>query len=242
MERVQRWREPAVVVVVVVLLVRLALAAALAVGAVRLGENRAPVAAELANRHLGDPAPYVVLALLVLACHLRPATAHARTLAALALGVSAVGLALVLGLAVYGQPGSTGPLGQLELADRLASAVVPLLAVLLMGLLAARPRQASVEEPALTEQATEAEPEPALPAPDPALQPTWAPDAASGAAWTTAGDAASGRPASGWGTPAGTGWEAPGPAPVPSPERSLPDQGDRPSDPEGHSGVARPRP
>ena len=227
MERVQRWREPAVVVVVVVLLVRLVLLAAFVLSAARTGGGFPPEAANLASRQLGDPTPYVVLAALVLACHLRPPTAHARPLAALALAVSGLGLLLGVGLAVYGSRGSAVALRPLDVADRLADAVVPLLAVFLLGLLATRPREAS-EQPALADHATEpeTEPEPEPPAPDPALQPTWAPDAASGAAWTTAGDAASGQPASGWGTPAGSGWEAPGTGPAPADE-PRPDQGNR---------------
>lgn len=242
MERVQRWREPAVVVVVVVLLVRLGLVAAFAVSAARVGGSGAPEAAQLAMRHLADPTPYVVLAALVLACHLRPVTAHARMLAVLALVVSTVGLLLVLGLTVAAPAGSAAPFGQLDLADRLAGVVLPLLAVLLIGLLAARPREAAAKQPALSESAGEVAPEPAEPAPDPALQPTWEPDAAAGAAWTTAGDAASGRPASGWGTPAGTGWEAPRQLPAGDPDLPRPDQGNRGSGPDDAHGWTQARP
>jgi hypothetical protein len=241
MERVQRWREPAVMVVVVVLLVRLVLLAAFVLSSARTSGGFPPEAANLAGRQLGDPTPYVVLAALVLACHLRPPTAHARPLAALALAVSGLGLLLGVGLAVYGSRGSAVPLRHLDLADRLADAVVPLLAVLLLGLLATRPREAPAEQPALADHATDPEPEPEPPAPDPALQPTWAPDAASGAAWTTAGDAASGRPASGWGTPAGTGWEAPGTRPAPALE-PRPDQGDRAPAPQDADPWTPPRP
>ncbi|SDT20420.1 hypothetical protein SAMN04488543_3296 [Friedmanniella luteola] len=230
MERVQRWREPAVVVLLLVLLVRLLLVAAFAVATLRLGVNAAPDAAYLASRQLADPTPYVVLAGLVLACHLRPVTAHARTLARAGLGVAGVGLLLVLVLAVYGYTTYAAPFSQLDLADRLAAAVVPLLSVLLLGLLATRPRPAG--QPALTagsepsEGRSEEDGTAATPAPDPALAPTWSPDVASGAAWTTAGDAASGRPATGWGTPTGTGWEVPPALGAPAPDAEPADQGD----------------
>ncbi|GAA1435032.1 hypothetical protein GCM10009616_31010 [Microlunatus lacustris] len=221
MERVQRWREPAVVVVVLVLLVRLVLVAAFALSTARAGVNAAPDAAYLASRQLAEPTPYVVLAALVLACHLRPVTAHARALAGVALGVAGVGLLLVLGLAAYGYTSYAAPFSQLDLADRLAAVVVPLLAVALLGLLA-RSSSTAGSAPALTsgpdadERSTSAEPE------DPALEPTWAPDAAAGAAWTTAGEAASGRPASGWGTPAGSGWEVPRALEAPGPDERRP--------------------
>ena len=62
--------------------------------------------------------------------------------------------------------------------------------------------------PVVVRAGAAAPPVPELPAPpvqpgppDPQLQPTWQPDAAAGAAWLTAGDAAAGAPATGWGTP-----------------------------------------
>jgi hypothetical protein len=62
--------------------------------------------------------------------------------------------------------------------------------------------------------------------PDPELQPTWQPDAAAGAAWHTAGDAASGRPAAGWGSPeSSSGWQ-----PAPQLPRSEPGAGDPAAD------------
>lgn len=239
MERVQRWREPAVVVVLLVLLLRLVLVVTFAVSTFRLGATPAPDAAYLASRQLGDPTPYVVLAALVLACHLRPVTTHARTLAALALGVAGVGLLLVLGLAVYGYTTYAAPFSQLDLIDRLAAAVVPLLAVLALGLLAARPRPPSqdVATPALEQVEVKQEP-----VPDPALQPTWAPDAAAGAAWTTAGDAASGRPATGWGTPAGTGWESPRALPASGSEPTRPDRDGPAPGADEAAGWGQPRP
>jgi len=144
--------------------------------------------------------------------------------------VAGVGLLLVLGLAAYGYTTYAAPFSQLDLADRLAAVVVPLLAVVLLGLLA-RSSSASVAAPSLTtgpgpdahEGSSSADP--AEPAPDPALEPTWAADAAAGAAWTTAGEAASGRPATGWGTPAGTGWEVPRALEAPEPDEHRTDAG-----------------
>jgi hypothetical protein len=51
------------------------------------------------------------------------------------------------------------------------------------------------------------EPLPIPPPPDPRLQPTWQPDAAAGAVWRTAGEAAAGAPAAGWGAETPAAWQ-----------------------------------
>jgi hypothetical protein len=245
MERVQRWREPAVVVVGLALLVRLGLVLAFAASTLRAGVDAAPDAAYLASRQLADPTPYVVLAALVLACHLRPVTPHARALAAGALAVAGVCLLLVLGLAGYGYTTYVAPFSQLDLADRLVALVVPVLAVVLLGLLAARPTSADPLRAPAADAAADEEPRPAgpgEPAPDPALEPTWTTDAAAGAAWTTAGEAASGRPATGWGTAAGTGWDASRAPGAPGADEQRTDQGPRTVDGPGAHPWGRPAP
>jgi len=210
MERMQRWREPAVVVVTAALLLRLVLVAVFAAPSARLGLDRPADAAYLASRQLGEPMIFVVLAALVLTCHLQPPTRHVRTLTALALAVAGVALLLAVVLAVVGYRTYTPPFSQLDLLERLVGLVVPLLAVTGLALLARRPptvRAAPVPAlPTAEPPAPASEPEPSRP--DPELAPTWQPDEATGAAWYTAGDAASGRPAAGWGSPAsGTGWQ-----------------------------------
>ena len=85
MERIQRWREPAVVVVAAALLLRLVLVLVFAGTAARLGLNAPAEAVYLASRQLSEPLIFVVLALLVLSCHGRPPTRHARAVTALAL-------------------------------------------------------------------------------------------------------------------------------------------------------------
>ncbi|HKX15155.1 MAG TPA: hypothetical protein VJN19_08185, partial [Propionibacteriaceae bacterium] len=72
---------------------------------------------------------------------------------------------------------------------------------------------------------------PAPPVPDQRLQPTWHPDAAAGAAWRTAGEAAAGAPAAGWGTDSSSaGWQ-----PIPTQPNGRPNgprsQGRSPGDP-----------
>jgi hypothetical protein len=224
MERMQRWREPAVVVVTAALLLRLVLVVVLAATSARLGLDRPAESAD-AGRRLGEPLVFVVLAALVACCHARPATRHARTLTALALVVAGLNVLLALVLAVLGFRTSTPPSSQLDLALRLVDLVVPLLAVGALAVLLRRPRPVPDAVPALTpvqqdeEAAATDEPQP-----DPELQPTWQPDAAAGAAWYTAGDAASGRPAAGWGSPeSSSGWQATPQLPPSSPQPTAGD-------------------
>ena len=210
MERMQRWREPAVLVVTAALLLRLVLVAVFAATSARLGLDRPADSAFLASRELSEPMIFVVLATLVASCHLRPVSRHARTLTALALVVAGVTVLLALVLALLGFRAYSPPFSQLDLAERLVDLVVPLLAVGGLAVLISRPRRASDAVPALAPTPLQEEEALALeePRPDPELQPTWQPDVAAGAAWYTAGDAASGRPAAGWGSPEGSsGWQ-----------------------------------
>jgi hypothetical protein len=111
-------------------------------------------------------------------------------------------------LLVSAATASRSALVRLDLAEALVDLVVPLLAVGTLAVLLGRPqpaRDATPTPPALEEPVV-APPEESQP--DPELQPTWQPDTAAGAAWYTAGDAASGRPAAGWGSPASaSGWQ-----------------------------------
>jgi hypothetical protein len=221
MERMQRWREPAVLVVTAALLLRLVLVAVFAASAARLGLERPADSAFSASRQLSEPMIFVVLAALVAGCHLGPATRHARTLTAVALVVAGLSVLSALVLAVLGFRAYSPPFSQLDFAERLVDLVVPLLAVGTLAVLLPRPGRAPDAVPAL-EPASQQEKE-AVPLeesqPDPELQPTWQPDAAAGAAWHTAGDAASGRPAAGWGSPEGSGaWQ-----PTPQLPRSGPE-------------------
>lgn len=222
MERMQRWREPAVVVVTAALLLRLVLVVVFAATAARLRLDRPADSAFLASRQLSEPLLFVVLAALVACCHLRPPSRHARTLTAAALAVAGLSVLLAVVLALVGYRTSTPPFSQLDLAERLVDLVVPLLAAGTLGLLLQRSPPLADPVPSLPpvqeeQQGAAQRPEPQ---PDPELQPTWQPDAAAGAAWYTAGDAASGRPAAGWGAPESAGgWQ---PTPRLPPVRTEP--------------------
>ena len=224
----QRWREPAVLVVTVALLVRLVLVLVFTTTSTRLALGRPADLASLASQQLGEPAMFVVLALLAGSCWLRPVTSHARLLTGLALTVAAVVVLVSVVLGLAGDSAYTAPFTALNLGARLVDLVVPVLAVLALALLVTRPAEA---RPALAAGAAgaaeevpepRAEPEPA--ATDPELEPTWQPDVAAGAAWYSAGDAAAGRPAAGWGrSDASGGWQ---PAAVTTgPEPADPERG-----------------
>src|SRR4029453_17827510 len=69
------------------------------------------------------------------------------------------------------------------------------------------PADTASESPAIVPAASIDPASAALPSSQ--LEPVWPPDEASGAAWHTAGDAALGAPATGWGTPGESGgWQA----------------------------------
>lgn len=184
------------------------------------GGSRAVAAARLAP-NAGDAALTVLVGVLVVACFVGPRVPVARRLAvwgaALAL-LSLVVTAVALGLA--------GPaVAGWNLVWSVPDLAVPaLVGVALLAL--ARPeagKGADQEEAA--RQAGQGVEEPAAePAPDPELQPSWEQDAAAGAVWRTAGEAARGAPAQAWGAADAGSWSSPA-----SPE--SPDEADGPGRP-----------
>jgi hypothetical protein len=168
-------------------------------------------------------------AALVLACWsasvLRERTPHARqlTIISLVAGVIAVLLGLVLALFGFG---ATAPVLAV-----LAAIVLQAISIIAVGLLIkllqlqAVPRRLPAGIGLVPHPSDELSPPPAA---EQRLQPTWHPDAAAGAAWRTAGDAAAGAPAAGWGTDqSSVGWQ-PIPTqtipvqPIPAPPMSAP--------------------
>ncbi|WP_375432681.1 hypothetical protein [uncultured Friedmanniella sp.] len=215
MESLLRWREPAVVVLAAVVVLRVAVAAAAAL-----------TASGVTGPEPGAAVLPLLVAALALSCHVTPPTPHRRVVTAVAFAAVALSLVLAVVLTVAAdRTGQSAP-GALDLAAALLDLVVPVVTVLVLAALLRGPAGAPGERSADDQQALSARPEPAqpeIPAP-PGQQPTWAPDVAAGAAWLSAGDAASGRPATGWGTAAGTGWDAPAPAPAESVPAPPPDE------------------
>lgn len=207
MENFLASRVPAAIVALLILGLRVVAAVVGTVVYSRNGSRDLAISAgEFAYRAV-DPALVVVLVLLVGSCILVSPVRAARSLARA--GAVVVGLSIVvsLALAILGASRGGSTVG-LDTLDTVLLLAVPLLGfVVLVRLVGLAPAPAARDQleasAALTtggddrvaEDQTDPEP------PDPALQPTWQPDVAAGAAWHTAGDAAAGAPASGWGTP-----------------------------------------
>ena len=167
-------------------------------------------AALLLGGRLPQTLTIVMLMLLAASCLLGRRTRHARVIAILAIvgGAGSVLLALVFGLIGLAD---ASPTRYVDFAASVISLVVPFAAVLGLGLLLRDGQRAEQRSVATTPAATV--PQQQITAPPPVVpeqQPTWLPDAATGVAWPTAGEAASGAPGSGWSnsTEAG-GWQAP---------------------------------
>lgn len=157
---------------------------------------------------LSYPVPYVVLALAVLAARWPPEVGRARLLAILSAVVAAIGLLLAVVLAAFALFASV--------RISTASSGLPslLICVVSCAVLIGLSRQAGPPPAEIMIESAEdhspALPEPEAEAPTPAkeLEPIWLPEEAAGAVWMTAGDAASGASASGWGSStADSGWQ-----------------------------------
>jgi hypothetical protein len=236
-ESLKSLREPAALVVLGALILRLAMALVGWMLAVQHGSGL-EIAARDAFGAAAEPWTAVVLVALVATCTLPDRTPRVRPLLGLGLAVVAVQIVLTVVLAV-----SIAVVHGVETLPVLGAlaADLAILLVVTVGLVRVRRSLGSelaampygAESGASRSGALESAPAERAEADKPdtpdaasqAQQPTWQPDHAAGAAWTTAGEAASGAAASGWGTAGeGTGW-----APIPG--RSQPD----PQPPEGRS-------
>jgi Na+/proline symporter len=209
MESLLRLREPAALVVFG------ALCAELVVTVISLVVYGGPdvygsmsEAALLLGGGLPQTLTIVILTLLVASCLLGRRTRHAGVLAVLAIVAGSASVLLALALSLIGLSGDS-PTRYVDFAASVLSLVVPSVAIVGLGVLARRQRvpertSAAVITPAVQQQIT------APPAVIPEQQPTWQPDAATGVAWPTAGEAAAGAPGSGWSHPSDAGgWQAP---------------------------------
>lgn len=215
MDRLTRLRTPlAVVALVALTLVALARVGLGVSELVVRGGSTAVAAARLAPNG-GDGALTVLVGVLVASCFAAPVVAHRRALARWGVVLAVVSLLATLAALA---------LTDLEVAGWSVVWLVPEIAVpVLVGaglLVLAQPDGAGEQHPALAgvaPGADEAAPDP-VPEPDPELQPAWSEDAAAGAVWRTAGEAARGAPAVGWGSSGGN-WSTPAlPA---APERDV---------------------
>jgi hypothetical protein len=227
MDSLKRWREPATWVVLVALALNLALGVA---SLLVFPGPRTAVAWAVAYR-VANPAMIIVLAALVATCVLTDRTPHARRLTVSSVIIAGFAVLLAVILAVVGLPsgGLTPLLNLLTLVTTLAIPVVGL--GLLIKLWQLQPAGHPTAELSASPAPTAIDAPPASPPPDPQLQPTWHADAAAGAVWRTAGEAASGAPASGWGTPGPeVGWHPVPPGTGQPPEPTGPTPPERAND------------
>ena len=211
-DRLSRLRAPlavtALVALTLVALARVVLGVSELVG---VGGSTAVAAARLAPNG-GDGALTLLAGVLVVWCFAATEVPGRRGFAVWGVALAAVSLAAsVAALA----------LTDLEIAGwsvvwLVPDLVVPALVGVALGVLATwEPVDApeEVPEPAAA---------PPVPTPDPALAPSWPEDEAAGAVWRTAGEAAQGAPASGWGTGSATPWSRPALPPGPGDEQPAP--------------------
>jgi hypothetical protein len=221
MESLLRLREPAAWVALGALVLNIVLAV------VAMATYPGPTAnvGLVLSARAANPVPLVVLAVLVSFCVVRERTPHARVLTMLSLiaGVIAVLLGLTLALLSL----AVEPTPVLAVFAALVIQLISVIAIVLLiklWQLQAVPRRL----PAGIGLAPYPYPEP-LPAPqlpDQRLQPTWQPDTATGAVWRTAGEAAAGVPATGWGADSSAAWQ-----PIPMQTNGPRPQGRIPDDP-----------
>jgi hypothetical protein len=229
-DSLMRLREPAAWVALGVLVLNLLLTI---ITMITFDGSVASVAWVLSAR-VANPVPLIVLAVLVSFCVLRERTPHARelTVISLVVGVIAVLFGLVLTFLGLGAPAPALAVFAMIVPQAISVLAVGLLIKLLQ--LQAVPRRLP---PGIGLIPHEPESLPAPSVPDQRLQPTWHPDTAAGAAWSRAGDAAAGAPASGWGADASSAAWQPiptqpnGPGPTDRPQDPRADQGQRNSQP-----------
>jgi hypothetical protein len=194
-DRLKQLREPATVVA----LVGLALDCALTLFSLLLTPMPDDLLLVYAALGLGDPVLVTLLAALVATCWLADATPRARLLTVLGLVLIAGQLAMAVGLLVAGLVGL--PTTAWPELPSLVSGAIPWLttAVIAVGLHLTLLRRPSIAGTPAADSAELTTPAITPPA-DPQLQPGWSPDAAVGAVWRRAGDAAAGAPATSWDT------------------------------------------
>jgi uncharacterized membrane protein len=207
-DRLIRLREPATMVALLGLALHLVLTVAYLMAA--------PIAddvllADLAVS-LGNPLLVGLPAVLAATCWLGEVTPRARGLTVFGVLLTATVLAATAGVLiasmVLAPAGATAGLLGVLLRGIPGLTVAALGLLVLLGLL----RQPSVAVAAETDQVAELPRVSAVLPADPQLQPGWSPDAAVGAVWRRAGDAAEGAPATSWeAAPDTSGW---GPIPT----------------------------
>ena len=201
-DRLTRLRAPLAVVALAALTLVALARVVLGLSEVGAGGSTAVAAARLAPNG-SDGALTVLVGVLVAACAVGPEVPVRRRLAAWGAVLTAVSLmATVLALSL-----TSVAVAGWSLVWTIPDVVVPVVVGLGLVALARSGRTGPASAPAAVEPAeTEQEPEQE---PDPELQPSWTSDTAAGAVWRTAGEAARGAPAAGWGSQESSPWASP---------------------------------
>lgn len=211
LDNLMRLREPAAWVVVAVTAASIVLALVRFVLSVTSGAEFSSAAQDVALQAMNLTLVIVVVA-LVWACVFHSPTPGAGRLATSAAVVVTIGTLLTLVGAILGLSASAGMVGMvLEFLGGLLDIVLKLIATTTLWLIhrGLRGGRIQLESDRLARGGVEAAPEPSITAPQQPAgpPPSWTPDAAAGAVWTSASDAAQGAPASGHGVPgAASGW------------------------------------
>jgi hypothetical protein len=217
MESLKRMREPAAFIVLAVLWLQLLINLVEFFVYGRQLHGSSAKAALVISAQMPQTLTVLLLALLVASCVLADRTKHARLLVLLAVISSVATILAALTLGILGLVAESVT-KVLDLVELLLPVVVGVLVVFaLVRLLPISATQGGGPElPAVTGGSPGEAVPPALPIPK--QEPVWQPDAASGVAWYSAGDAAVGAPAAGWGTPGESGGWYPMPEESEAPE------------------------
>ena len=221
MESLKRMREPAAFIVLAVLWLQLLINLVEFLLYGRQLHGSSARAALVISAQMPQTLTVLLLGLLVASCVLADRTKHARLLVLLALISSVVTILAALTLGVMGLVAESVT-KVLDMVELLLPIVVGVLVIFaLVRLLPISATQgARPELPAVSGASPGEAVPPALPSPE--QEPVWQPDAASGVAWYSAGDAAVGAPAAGWGTPGESGGWYPVPEQIEAPETPRP--------------------
>jgi hypothetical protein len=232
------WRAPVAVILLAALAVRVGVGLA---GVIEAAVNHSGLLTDLVGLGVGasDVVLIVALAAVCWSCaadDVRGARVFA-TLGCILVALQ-VALAVTASVAAMVLPGGDRRLGTAALLVQLTWLVVPILAAAVLLRCArapqpvAAPPVAAELEPAGRPGAQESGDQPEPPESDEQLYREaagWEPHEAAGAAWTTAGQAASGGSATGWGSDTGSGWEpADWPSRAAPQTEPLPDQSPAP--------------
>jgi hypothetical protein len=202
MQSLMRLREPAAWVALGALVLNIVLAV------VAIATHPGPTAnvGLVLSARAANPVPLVVLAVLVSFCVVRERTPHARLLTILSLIIGGIAVLFGLTLALLGLAAESTPV--LAVLASIVTQLISLIAVvLLIKLLQLQAVPRRLPAGIGLAPYPYPEPSPAPQPPDQLLQPTWQPDTASGAVWRTAGEAAAGAPATGWGADSSAAWQ-----------------------------------